>query len=125
MIGRNKVFKDIDMVDLFVIQDRQASSDQFGNMEWKRSEETIFPTVGATGDEHEPENPVNRVSITSLMKITSDDTKEFMCGWGAAVINVTVTYPINKIIFRQVSYLCNLCINLFNFSYCAVYVNKG
>lgn len=28
--------------------------------------------------------------------------KEFACGWGAAFINVTVTYPINKLIFRQV-----------------------
>ncbi|XP_023020379.1 mitochondrial nicotinamide adenine dinucleotide transporter SLC25A51 [Leptinotarsa decemlineata] len=27
--------------------------------------------------------------------------KEFACGWGAAFINVTVTYPINKLIFRQ------------------------
>lgn len=37
------------------------------------------------------------------MSITSNDAREFVCGWGAAVINVTVTYPINKIIFRQVS----------------------
>lgn len=29
--------------------------------------------------------------------------KEFACGWGAAFINVSVTYPINKLIFRQVS----------------------
>ncbi|KAG7199647.1 hypothetical protein KM043_014240 [Ampulex compressa] len=28
--------------------------------------------------------------------------QEFLCGWGAAVINVTVTYPINKVIFRQI-----------------------
>ncbi|KAJ8921052.1 hypothetical protein NQ315_015848 [Exocentrus adspersus] len=27
--------------------------------------------------------------------------REFACGWGAAFINVTVTYPINKLIFRQ------------------------
>lgn len=30
------------------------------------------------------------------------DHKEFVCGWGAAFINITVTYPIYKIIFRQV-----------------------
>lgn len=30
------------------------------------------------------------------------DVKEFACGWGAAFINITVTYPIYKIIFRQV-----------------------
>ncbi|KAJ9582550.1 hypothetical protein L9F63_003108, partial [Diploptera punctata] len=29
------------------------------------------------------------------------DWREFGCGWGAAVINITVTFPINKIIFRQ------------------------
>ncbi|XP_046392503.1 mitochondrial nicotinamide adenine dinucleotide transporter SLC25A51 [Ischnura elegans] len=27
--------------------------------------------------------------------------KEFACGWGAAFINVTVTFPINKVMFRQ------------------------
>lgn len=30
-----------------------------------------------------------------------DDHTEFICGWGAAFINITVTYPIYKIIFRQ------------------------
>lgn len=30
------------------------------------------------------------------------DQSEFICGWGAAFINITVTYPIYKIIFRQV-----------------------
>lgn len=29
--------------------------------------------------------------------------EDFLCGWGAAVINISVTYPINKVIFRQVS----------------------
>ncbi|XP_047109317.1 mitochondrial nicotinamide adenine dinucleotide transporter SLC25A51 [Schistocerca piceifrons] len=29
------------------------------------------------------------------------DVKEYVCGWGAAFINITVTYPIYKIIFRQ------------------------
>ncbi|XP_017777766.1 PREDICTED: solute carrier family 25 member 51 [Nicrophorus vespilloides] len=27
--------------------------------------------------------------------------KEFACGWGAAFINITLTYPVYKIIFRQ------------------------
>jgi hypothetical protein len=30
------------------------------------------------------------------------DWKEFLCGWGAAFINISITYPINKLIFRQV-----------------------
>lgn len=29
--------------------------------------------------------------------------EEFICGFGAAAINIAVTFPINKIIFRQVS----------------------
>lgn len=30
------------------------------------------------------------------------DWREFACGWGAAFVNITVTFPINKIMFRQV-----------------------
>lgn len=30
--------------------------------------------------------------------------KEFVCGWGAAFINIFITYPVNKIIFRQMLY---------------------
>lgn len=31
------------------------------------------------------------------------DYREFLCGWGSAFINITSTYPIYKLIFRQVS----------------------
>lgn len=31
------------------------------------------------------------------------DFKEFICGWGSAFVNICVTYPINKVTFRQVS----------------------
>lgn len=31
----------------------------------------------------------------------ADDGREFICGWGAAFINVTVTFPMNKLMFRQ------------------------
>lgn len=30
------------------------------------------------------------------------DYREFVCGWGAAAFNITVTFPVNKLIFRQV-----------------------
>ena len=30
------------------------------------------------------------------------DWREFACGWGAAFVNITATYPIYKMIFRQV-----------------------
>lgn len=29
------------------------------------------------------------------------DGREFICGWGAASINILTTFPINKVIFRQ------------------------
>lgn len=29
--------------------------------------------------------------------------QEFVCGWGASFINIGVTYPVYKIMFRQVS----------------------
>ena len=32
------------------------------------------------------------------------DLREFICGWGSAFINICVTYPINKVTFRQVSF---------------------
>lgn len=28
--------------------------------------------------------------------------QEFVCGWGASFINISVTYPVYKIMFRQV-----------------------
>jgi hypothetical protein len=31
------------------------------------------------------------------------DHREFLCGWGSAFINITMTYPLYKTIFRQVS----------------------
>lgn len=29
------------------------------------------------------------------------DNREFICGWGSAFINITMTYPLYKTIFRQ------------------------
>lgn len=34
-------------------------------------------------------------------KFSTFDWRTFACGWGAAFINITVTYPIYKTIFRQ------------------------
>ena len=42
------------------------------------------------------------VSVRSSLSLNNNDFKEFVCGWGAAVINVSITFPINKIIFRQI-----------------------
>jgi hypothetical protein len=38
---------------------------------------------------------------TTPLSVTAD-LQEFVCGWGAAIINITITFPLNKIIFRQV-----------------------
>ncbi|XP_060064434.1 mitochondrial nicotinamide adenine dinucleotide transporter SLC25A51-like [Ylistrum balloti] len=32
------------------------------------------------------------------------DQSEFVCGWGAALVNITTTFPINKVMFRQQLY---------------------
>lgn len=40
--------------------------------------------------------------VASPYVLTSINWREFACGWGAAFINITVTYPVNKLIFRQV-----------------------
>lgn len=37
-------------------------------------------------------------------KIPHPEWREFVCGWGAAFINITVTFPINKVMFRQMLY---------------------
>ncbi|BES98077.1 Mitochondrial carrier protein [Nesidiocoris tenuis] len=37
----------------------------------------------------------------SLDHETVRRNREFICGWGAATCNILVTFPINKIIFRQ------------------------
>lgn len=48
-------------------------------------------------------NPKMSSFIASYFGATTFNWQEFVCGWGAAVINVSVTYPINKLIFRQVN----------------------
>ncbi|KAK2581505.1 hypothetical protein KPH14_005168 [Odynerus spinipes] len=42
------------------------------------------------------------VTLRSVLRLNNNDFKEFICGWGSAVINVSITFPINKIIFRQI-----------------------
>jgi len=45
----------------------------------------------------------NHVDSTKFSKYSAVGFKwkEFACGWGAAFINITVTFPINKVMFRQ------------------------
>lgn len=62
-------------------------------MDWKRYEGNVIKR----------KKLIEEQSRNSSIKLDSNDAREFLCGWGSAVINVTVTYPINKVIFRQVS----------------------
>ena len=46
--------------------------------------------------------PVTTIPRTSMPLISPVHREgEFICGWGAAFINICVTFPINKAIFRQ------------------------
>lgn len=42
--------------------------------------------------------------MSFFMHLSQEEYLEFVCGCGAAIINVGITFPINKIIFRQVLY---------------------
>ncbi|KAJ8968562.1 hypothetical protein NQ314_002226 [Rhamnusium bicolor] len=44
---------------------------------------------------------ISNMSGNGLLYTQTFNWREFACGWGAAFINVTVTYPVNKLIFRQ------------------------
>lgn len=57
-------------------------------------------------------NPIISDLISFLAKTPQPhgDWREFLCGLSSAFVNITITYPINKVIFRQVS-LLNLVIS--------------
>lgn len=55
-----------------------------------------------------PEINGNEASMSTIAPsqthyLTTFNWREFVCGWCAALVNISITYPINKIIFRQVS----------------------
>lgn len=57
----------------------------------------------------EPSTAPNLSDVKSLNPAPhNSDFNVFVCGWGAAIINITITFPLNKIIFRQVTNH-NLC----------------
>lgn len=68
--------------------------------------DTNFDVTNATTTTTMTTNTATANAYTMLLqkKLFHIDHSEFVCGWGAAFINITVTYPIYKIIFRQVSY---------------------
>ena len=41
---------------------------------------------------------------SSTLSLRPKDPREFVCGWGSASINVVMTFPMNKVIFRQQLY---------------------
>lgn len=44
----------------------------------------------------------NNKDLRQLWNPINWDHKQFICGWSSAFINICITYPINKVIFRQV-----------------------
>lgn len=72
-------------------------------MEWERGDEDGVSKVKSKTPKPMFET-LTKPSLYAVMKLNSNDYREVMCGWGSAIINITVTYPINKIIFRQVNY---------------------
>jgi hypothetical protein len=53
-------------------------------------------TMASSRNEH------NKNDLLGAHTIPNPAWKAFVCGWGAAFINITVTFPINKVMFRQV-----------------------
>ena len=57
-----------------------------------------------------PDGSVERMARNRefLLKFKSDierkDLKEFVSGWSAAFVNILITFPINKVMFRQMAY---------------------
>lgn len=48
--------------------------------------------------------PGDSASLVTSKPFESDDSREFICGYGAAFINICLTFPINKVMFRQMMY---------------------
>lgn len=42
---------------------------------------------------------IDNLHVSQAM--ATNDYEEFFCGWGAAFVNICVTFPINKVMFRQ------------------------
>ncbi|XP_074595704.1 mitochondrial nicotinamide adenine dinucleotide transporter SLC25A51 [Brevipalpus obovatus] len=48
--------------------------------------------------------PGDSTSLVTSKPFECDDSREFICGYGAAFINICLTFPINKVMFRQMMY---------------------
>ncbi|XP_042215261.1 mitochondrial nicotinamide adenine dinucleotide transporter SLC25A51-like isoform X1 [Homarus americanus] len=66
------------------------------------------PSLGAVLPKQSADKPAFTMpdpasTSQALARVTplADDGREFVCGWGAAFINITVTFPMNKLMFRQ------------------------
>lgn len=63
--------------------------------------------ISTEGNEPESDKKGNGRTQKRGPRLFSEDSavydwREFVCGWGAAFINISITFPINKLIFRQV-----------------------
>ena len=63
--------------------------------------------MGPLSSDHAMFSPSRGMEGSSVKPSVTDNTedgREFLCGWGAAFVNITMTFPINKVIFRQQLY---------------------
>ena len=75
-----------------------------------RSGPSLACSVSSCVQTNAPSTGVNAVTTSTAADASSSsssgrnafwDRREFLCGWGAALINICSTFPINKIMFRQ------------------------
>ena len=74
-------------------------------MSWRKNEEPRVPDAVTPTPAQSLMTPIAKPNLYTALKLNSNDYHEFICGWGSAVINIAVTYPINKAIFRQVKFI--------------------
>lgn len=73
----------------------------FDRMDAKNVVATDFVTKEVVPREMSPQDLANLGKVPDLQQY---DRPEYLCGWGAAFVNICVTFPINKVMFRQQLY---------------------
>lgn len=72
-----------------------------GGMLTERNEQCESLSVSFHSDKRLVDDGISESRVRSDVECKKHDPREFICGWGAAFINITVTYPVYKVIFRQ------------------------
>ncbi|VDH98547.1 Hypothetical predicted protein [Mytilus galloprovincialis] len=56
-----------------------------------------------------PGNISQKEMSTYIQNRNTKNYEEFICGWGAAFVNIGFTFPINKVMFRQQLHGVRVC----------------